>query len=222
MTLSKEELDLLRLIALCKDIPVNCGELFRAEMFSADFIEALSPYIVKSKCKLSYRLNERGYALLKRLNVPHHRDSAAVGKGRTMNKRLANAKVVLSLYSRRVSMFSDEFPMFIPAFVFRQSNPKGNVLGASQFVGLLAENDITYIVFYIDATTKLKPYMEISAAERFMLINNANPQYGIMFMNEDSKVVNLWVSENKTECGIFRDLKKDCYFSKIGDDDANT
>lgn len=197
MTLSKIELDLLKLAALCKDIPIDCHELFSSEIFSIDFIESLRPYIGKSKNGLSYRLSEEGYLLLKRLDIPFSIDSFHLGKGKPMNRRLANAKVVMTMYCAEIPLARRGIPKFYPTFVFRRENPKGTILGSSQMSGLLETPDITYIVFYADKTMKLKLAMELEAAKRFAFVINAGTNFSVLVLGDTDTAVNDWFEDNK-------------------------
>lgn len=212
MTLSKIEMDLLKLTALCKDIPVDCNELFSIEIFSIDFIETLSPYIRKSKNGLSYRLSEEGYLLLKRLEIPFSIDTFSLGKGKPMNRRLANAKVAMTMYCAEIPLARRGIPKFYPAFVFRRENPKGTILGASQMSGLLETSDTTYIVLYADKTMKLKLAMELEAAKRFALVINAGTNFSVLVLGDNSTAVNDWLEENK--------LHKNCCVATISDEGA--
>ena len=95
------------------------------------------------------------------------------------------------------------------------------MLGSSQLVGLLETPDRTYAVFYVDETTKLKARMEISAAERFMMLNNTNPLFAVVFMNEDLKRIDSWASGNGEEYRIFCQHAERTLFKEIGDANAN-
>jgi len=191
MLLDRRDLDLLRLIGLCKDLPTDCLPL-QCDMFSQVSFAVLIGvgYIRKSKCGLSYRLTDKGHALLNAHGYPAEKDAVPVGSGRTLRKRLETAKVILSLYRCGVEVFekSGKGFVFIPAFLYRRKG-KGAILGASQLCGIMLNSKQTVAVYFITEQTKLNSGVETAAIKRIAALLQAPDNRVVLFFADDQSVL---------------------------------
>jgi len=209
MKLDQRDFELLRLIGLCKDIPVDCSPL-QSEMFSATEFSTLSGagYIRKSKSKRSYRLAEKGYALLEKLGCPAEKDKYPLGSGDTMDRRLQTAKAVLSLYRIGASVFGETESGFgfVPAFTFRRKN-KGEILGASKMCGVLYSNAQTIPVYFISENTVLDVNTEMAALEKFSAVLQSPKDFFVFFLGDDTAVFETFTNpfEIDSICSLWGD-----------------
>lgn len=185
MLLDQRDLDILRLIALCKDIPVDCSPL-RCDMFSdAEFSAHIGMgYVRKSKSGLSYRLTDKGYALLSTNGVPAKRDKYPVGNGGTLRRRLDVAKTVLTMYRAGTDVFCVKLPSYLTAFAFRRES-RGAMLGASKLCGVRYLKTQLIAVYLINEKTHLNKNVEMAAIENLSALLHIPGERMALFLADD-------------------------------------
>lgn len=194
MLLDQRDLDLLRLIAHCKDIPVDCSPL-RCDMFSDAEFSALTGmgYIRKSKSGLSYRLTDKGYALLLSNDISFERDKYPVGNGGTLRRRLEVAKTVLTMYRSGTDVFCVKLPSYLTTFAFRRES-RGAMLGASKLCGVRYTKIQFVVVYYINEQTTLNANVEMAAIENLSALLHVSGERMALFLVDDRTILDRFVN----------------------------
>lgn len=191
MLIDKRDIDLLRLISLCKDVPADCSPL-KSDMFSAIEFSTLicAGYIHKSKCKRSYRLTDRGCALLKQLDCSVEKDKYPVGSGGVLARRLEVAKTILSLYRAGLDVFGDvtEGLRVTPSFHFRRKG-RGDILGASEMCSVIHSETQIIPAYFITRTDKLNATSELSAIRRLSALWQYPNELVFLFLADDMETL---------------------------------
>ena len=183
------EIELLRIIAACKDIPVGLDYI---APFTDDYVKYMGVYAKRTKCKLSYRLTEHGYELLEEKGYKYKQDKYPVGISRTMDKRLENARVMICMYLAGVDVFGRTAPYYISSASIRQSRGYGSVMGSSTLIGTIFAKDVTYGILW--ASEDINYNLEIETAKKLIIKygGNHNIQF-ILFAHkyEDFNAINV-------------------------------
>ncbi len=151
MIFTKTEIDVLKLSAWCKDIPVK-----QTNIFPAETIETLLSFklIRPSKCGLSYRCTVFGYELLNKIGFHYSQDKYYRGKGSALTRRINNASITGFFWRYGADVFrtdpccDSKQSVFLPSFVLRKK-VSSNILGGSRLSGFLYTPEFTFIPYYI-------------------------------------------------------------------------
>lgn len=202
MLLDNRDLDLLHLIALCKDIPADCSPL-QSEMFSDTEFSTLTGagYIRKSKSGLSYRLTDKGYSLLDALGFSVERDKYPVGNGGTLRRRLETAKTVLTMYRAGTDVFCIKLPAYLTASSFRRES-RGAMLGASKLCGVRYTKTQLAAVYFVNEQTALNANIEMAAIENLSALLHVQGERMALFLADD-----ITISERFISPFDFRDIR---------------
>lgn len=84
------EIDVLRLCAWCKDLPVGYAEILPQETI---MLLSQLKLMRESRCKMSYRITSEGYNLLHKFGYDYEKDKQYRGKGAVLTRRLETAKI---------------------------------------------------------------------------------------------------------------------------------
>ena len=186
MLMQIRDVELMRIIAMSKDIPVglNYGIL----PFKDSYISSLIPYVKNSKSKRTYRLTNEGYSYLKSIGLNYQKDKYPVGQSKTMSKRIENAKVIIMMYLAGVNIFKTEKPFYTTTASVRRKKGYGNVVGSSTFLGVLLTVDTSYVVFW--AKVGIDYPFELEMAKKVILLYNGNPNIKFIFIADDYSFFN--------------------------------
>lgn len=193
MKLQIRDIELMRIIAMCKDIPVHLP--FDDFLFTDDYISNIL-YIKKSKSGYNYRLTTEGYLLIDKLGFAYTTDKYPVGKGKSMDRRFKTAIAVLLMYRAGIHIFEHKIPYFLPSFIYRRNNTKGKLLGGSTFVGLLVTEVTTYVVFCNTEKT-INMTTEIAIAKHFSLVYGTPQHFEIILITNENAIYN-WKQTHNT------------------------
>ena len=179
MILTQNELEVIKLTAWCKDIPLSAPQYLYPTAFNAMLGQG---YIKKSQCGLSYRLTPQGYRILKFAGIDYQADSRSVGTGDLLTRRLHLAEIVLMLHRANIDVFrssppqsiSDDRISFLPSFALRRKKDS-NILGAARLAGFLYAPDTAFAVYHTASDKSgLYPYKEV-AVQCSVLLNGGRP-----------------------------------------------
>lgn len=183
------EIELLRIIAMCHDIPV---ELDYIAPFTDEFVKYMWVCAKRTKCKRSYRLTDFGYELLEEKGYKYKQDKYPVGISRTMDKRLENARVMICMYLSGVDVFGRKVPYYISSASIRQSKGYGSVMGSSMLNGVIFAKNATYGVLW--AREDINYNLEIETVKKLIIKYGGSPNIQfILFAHkyEDFNAVNF-------------------------------
>lgn len=147
MLFSRAEMDILRLCALCKDLPLDTVPEVVCYLAKYKFLRI-------SRCGCSYRLTPRGYLVLQKAGYDCKPDRQYLGQGAALCRRLQTAATTTFFWRYGADVFSDtvpakmDRPVFLPSFVYRR-NPSTNFLGATRMDGFFYTADTVWIPYTI-------------------------------------------------------------------------
>lgn len=145
------EIDVLRLSAWCKDLPVAGTDILPGETFRLLLSLGL---LRQSRCGLSYRPTPAGYSLLREAGFTYAADKQYRGAGPALARRLGTASVVSFLWRYGADVFHSApgaepgVPAFLPSFALRRK-AGANVLGGTRMAGFLYTDSVAFIPYYI-------------------------------------------------------------------------
>lgn len=172
--------EILRLTALLKDYPI--GSFFHEN--TADLADC--GYLRRARNGLTYRLTDKGYKTANEKGMIYQKDKYPLSRGKLLNRRIECSKAILTMYRAGINVFNGQGNFrFFPAFALRRM--KDLTLGASQLIGLLIAESITYLVYY--AGKELKVNMELEAAKRILPLAGAPSSLSVILMCESYKDV---------------------------------
>jgi len=183
------EIELLRIIAMCKDIPVGLDYI---APLTDEYVTYMNVYAKKTKCKRSYRLTDFGYELLAEKGYKYRKDKYPVGISRTLDKRLENAKVMICAYLAGIDIFGRKAPYYISSASIRQNKGFGGVMGNSKLNGAIFASNTTYGILW--AVENINYNLEIETVKKLIIKYGGNPNIQfILFADkyEDFNSVNF-------------------------------
>ncbi len=151
MIFTHAEIEVLRLSAWCKDLPIGSTEIF-----PQDTIKLLCKMglIRESRCGLSYRTTQEGYKVLQKGGFDYVPDKQYRGRGSVLTRRLETAEITGFFWRLGADVFRDtpdtekSTLTFLPSFALRRKN-YANVLGGTRLTGFLYSGDTTFIPYFI-------------------------------------------------------------------------
>lgn len=186
MLMQIRDVELMRIIAMSKDIPVGLD--YGILPFKDSYISSLIPYVKNSKSKRTYRLTNEGYFYLKSIGFNYRKDKYPVGQSKTMHKRIENAKVLIMMYLAGINVFKTETPFYTTTASVRRKSGYGNVVGSSTFLGALFTENASYVVLW--AKEELDYSFEIEMAKKVILLYNCSPNIKFIFFTDDYSFFN--------------------------------
>lgn len=152
MIFTKAEIEVLRLCAWCKDLPVN-----NAEIIPAEIIEGLLGLglIRLSNSELSLRVTPLGYSLLQKIGYEYLPDKQYLGKSPALYRRLHTAEMTCFFWRMGIDVFAQSPPAekdytgFLPSFALRRKNAS-NILGGTRLGGFGYMGNSVFIPYYLE------------------------------------------------------------------------
>lgn len=198
MLLTLAEIETLKLIAWCKDIPV-VSPFTAKETLSSLLGTGL---IRKSKSGLSFRVTNEGLLLLKKLGYNYPTDSQSRGVGPIMTRRLRTAQLMLFLTRLDTDVYlrypapKSQSNAFLPSFVYRRDKNK-NPLATSRFCGVLYGSEYAIAVYSLGKENDgLYPSTEKNTFT--MKILTGDRKSAVLFTGEENIDALISNSFNKT------------------------
>lgn len=137
---ARTEIDILKIGAVCKDLPLN---LPIQTLLMLGLLRQI-------RQKTSYRLTPKGYQLLDKIGFPYVPDKSYRTDPTTIRRRMHLAELMLFLEELGINVFlqSPEATelSFLPSAVLRQKG-ESNVLGNTKLYGFLYSQSLTYIFY---------------------------------------------------------------------------
>lgn len=151
MIFTHAEIEVLRLSAWCKDLPIGSTEIF-----PQDTIKLLCKMglIRESRCGLSYRTTQEGYKVLQKGSFDYVPDKQYRGRGSVLTRRLETAEITGFFWRCGADVFcgtpdtEKSRLTFLPSFALRRKS-YANVLGGTRLTGFLYSGDTAFIPYYI-------------------------------------------------------------------------
>ena len=156
MLLSVKDIELLKLICWCKNIPVLAGTSFNS-LYSSTELSILKSIGLLSKSRdgrnvrprqAAYRLlDDAGYRIKPELK-PQTGDTV-------IRRRNIASQILFTFYMAGVSVFNDKLsgnikePVYVASFAARQHAPN-NPFGSTRFYGIFCVTQEAFLVFYAD------------------------------------------------------------------------
>ena len=153
---SKLEIEVLRLCAWCKDIPLDSA------VFLTDGpIQILLRLgcLRLSKCGTSYRVTPEGFRVLDAAGYHHEPDRQYRGRGKILDRRIQTAAITTFFYRCGADVFLNlpkpqtERLSFLPAFALRR-NKGSNILGGTRLAGIAYTSSAAFIPYFISDDDK--------------------------------------------------------------------
>lgn len=151
LVFTRVEIDVLRLSAWCKDLPVGGTEIFPED--TAELLVSLG-LIRKSRCGLSYRTTSTGYEVLRKAGFEYIPDKQYLGKSAALYRRLETATIAMFFwrYGADVFLTAPDAEIrelkFLPSFALRRK-AYANILGGTRLAGFLYSEQDVVIPYYI-------------------------------------------------------------------------
>lgn len=151
MLFDKTEMEVLRLCAWCKDLPVH-----RCRNIPADILDTLLFYrlIRLSRNKLGYRCTPEGLTLLQGAEMEYLQDKTYRSDGNTLARRYQTAEITSFFWRYGADVFTEAPPaekqanVFLPSFALRRKQ-HANILGGTKLAGFCYMADTVFIPYYI-------------------------------------------------------------------------
>ena len=154
MLIDKPNIELLRLVAQCKDFPAVCSfpEVFMVSTGNADTLieEGL---LSMSRDGTRYRVAGAGYELLNHAGVDYPPDRYRETDPKALCRRERSAQVMMTLLLAGVDVYTADVPQlhehaFLSAGTIRrnQRSCSRNRMGNTRFTGLMGSG---YVIFYV-------------------------------------------------------------------------
>ncbi len=145
------EMEVLRLCAWCKDLPVHgCRNI------PADVLDTLlyCRMIRQSRNGLGYRCTPEGLAVLQGAEIGYPQDKSYRSSGNTLTRRFQTAEITGFFWCYGVDVFAEVPPaetegsVFLPSFALRRKQ-HANILGGTKLSGFYYTDDTVFIPYYI-------------------------------------------------------------------------
>ena len=150
MVFTEQEISILSLFAMCRDVPDFCQGLIPAEI-----LELLLSfrYIRYSRNGVSIRVTKEGHTLLQKASLDFPSDGQYRCSGSVLDRRLNSAHWIFWLKKNGVNRFLQKPTLvdglsFLPSFMLRREKGK-NVLGGSRFIGILYAEKSAFTCYYV-------------------------------------------------------------------------
>ena len=151
MLLTHTDMDYLRIVAWCKDIPAAATQYISPSILSMLLDLGL---ITQNKALTCYRPTLKGLSLLSSAGFDYPQDTRRHGMDAEFDRRLAMSEILLFFYYTGADVFLTSPTQYnsklsyLPAFQLRRKR-ESNVLGHSRFAGLLYSRHMTYVPYFI-------------------------------------------------------------------------
>lgn len=178
MQFNKAEIEVLRLCALCRNLPVK-----KCRNIPAEILDSLVRYklIRLSRNKLGYRCTPAGFTLLQGAEIPCQQDTNYRSSGLKLERRLQSAEITSFFWRYGADVFAETPPadkqsnIFLPGFVLRRQ-VHANILGAAKLTGFYYTNDTVYIPYFIEQNNVgIFPEIEQRISRTEMLLQGRMP-----------------------------------------------
>lgn len=159
MFFDNADIELLRLIGWCKNLPTGQEKVFDTSLLSIAGISALQSvgYLTTTSNDSFHRLKPQGQELLKSLGYDYPADSKYVSVDKTITRRKEAAGIMLTFYRAGYDIFSDqlsalEIPCsYLSAMALRRNEDKPcNIFGGARFAGIGRSYSSAYLCYYVD------------------------------------------------------------------------
>lgn len=153
MLFDSAEIQVLRLCAWCKNLPVgSCRNI------PADILDTLARLKLMrlSRNQLAYRCTPEGFAVLQAAQLPCQPDKDYRSSGDKLQRRLQTAEITSFFWRYGVDVFAEAPPakmqenVFLPAFVLRRQQ-HANILGGAKLTGFYYTKDLVFLPYFIEA-----------------------------------------------------------------------
>lgn len=158
MLFSTSDIELLRLTAWCKNLPVDMHRRFGAKMFrpqESGLLEHLG-LIASTGNGACIRMRPKGWRLLHHMGFNYHQDA---GYRTDYERRLEVARILLTFYRAGWHVYADDWreleapQVFLQApAVRRNTSVAGDLLGGTAFHGLTCIQDHLCACYYLTDT----------------------------------------------------------------------
>lgn len=150
LVFTEQEISMLSLFAMCRDVPKECTALMDAEM-----VELLLLYrlIRHSRNGVSIRVTKEGHEVLQKAYLDFPADGQYRCSGSVLERRFNVAHWIFWLKRSGINKFLqkpllvDDFA-FLPSFMLRREKGR-NVVGSSRFIGILYAEKIAFTCYYV-------------------------------------------------------------------------
>ena len=156
MILDLKEAECLKLLGLCRYIPVFLGKRYAGQVLYTDttkhlLLLGLIKYTADGKClKLTYF----GNSVLRELGYTFSTDARSLNNGSRYIRRMLCAEINMLFHSAGIDIFSEKIkdlnrsePCYIP-FLNMRSAKNGAALSCARFAGIFRNGDTAYIAYY--------------------------------------------------------------------------
>ena len=150
MVFTEQEISILSLFAMCRDVPKECTALMDAETLE---LLLLYRYIRYSRNGISIRVTKEGHELLQKASLDYPSDGQYRCSGSVLARRLNVAHWIFWLKRSGVNRFLQKPTLidgfsFLPSFMLRREKGR-NILGGSRFIGILYADKIAFTCYYV-------------------------------------------------------------------------
>lgn len=175
---TEQEISILSMFAMCKDVPKECTALISAETLE---MLILYRYIRYSKNGLSIRMTPSGHELLQKAGFNYEPDKYYRPQGSVLQKRFDNAQLIFWLKSKGINRFLQKPTIldgcsYLPSFMLRREKGR-NVVGSSRLLGILYTEKIAFTCYYVsDSYDGIYPQAEQRTFSSEFLTCRKNPK----------------------------------------------
>lgn len=217
---SRSEIELLKLGGWCKDLPLCSTEYLPEKDVQTLIQQGLLRQNEGGNC---FRTTKSGYDLLEHIGYHYHRDSKSRSNGKTLERRLQSAEIILFIYRLGADVFLEHpfwegnLPAYLPAFSLRRQD-KSNLLSSTRLTGFLYTENMVYVPYYITFNnTGIYPLSEQRMITSSYLCNS-KPGVAVYTGQKElalllqaaqsfdksggSKAVDYWTSMQKFSCPV--------------------
>ena len=174
----KAEIEVLRLCAWCKNLPVN-----RCRNIPAEILDSLVKFklIRLSRNQLAYRCTPAGFGVLQGAEMPYLMDKDYRSSGGKLERRLQSAEITSFFWRYGADVFAEspaaenECNIFLPSFALRRQQ-HADILGGNKLLGFYYAEGTVFIPYFIaEENGGVFPEIEQRAFRTELFLQGRNP-----------------------------------------------
>lgn len=178
MHFDKAEIEVLRLCAWCKNLPVK-----KCRNIPAKILDSLVRFklIRLSRNHLAYRCTPAGFGVLQGAEIPYLQDKDYRSSGGKLERRLQSAEITSFFWRYGAEVFAETPPaenesnIFLPSFALRRQQHT-DILGGNKLLGFYYTKDTVFIPYFIaEENSGIFPEIEQRAFRSDLFLQGRSP-----------------------------------------------
>jgi hypothetical protein len=197
MVFDNKDIEVLRLIALCRYVPVTARTMYEDPFFRKSVIDdlLLKRYIRYTQNEIAYRITRRGRDLLCGAGYSYPDDSRPYHTGQVFERRLLSADMTVLLHRAGIDVFTESAAelkgkAYLSSLMIR-TEVSGKALAGARFLGILYNNGEVYVPYRV---TGMEPAIHTRSDENTFraVISNIKEKTSLKVIYAGKTLEELW------------------------------